>query len=146
MLIPYFLRCKQNDFPELVALCKSLGIIAELTDHDTNQPRICGINGCDWDLVFGNGQLWKGTGVFTEVEGALVEQKELIVDETGQPYIHINLLTRFDLGDRARAMAADHPELAQALSTMGKYFLLDENGKVRRPANPQCSFGIVEPV
>jgi len=126
MIKPYFLRCKQSDFPELVALGKLLGVIDEHEGH------IHGINGCDWDLVFGTGQLYQN--------GAL------IVDESGDPYLHINVLTRFDLGDKAREMAVDHPELAQALSSMGKYFLLDAEGKVRRPANPQCSFGILEPV
>jgi len=140
MIKPYFLRCKQSDFNELVSLGKLLGVIDEHEGH------IYGINGCDWDLVFGTGQLYEGTGTFTEVDGVQVEQKRLIVDENGDAYLHINLLTRFDLGDKAREMAVDHPELAQALSSMGKYFLLDAEGKVRRPANPQCSYGIFEPI
>ena len=140
MIKPYFLRCKQSDFNELVALGKILGVI------DEHEGQIHGINGCDWDLVFGTGQLYEGTGVFTEIDGIQAEQKRLIVDENGDAYLHINLLTRFDLGDKAREMAIDHPELAQALSSMGKYFLLDQDGKVRLPANPQCSYGIFEPI
>ena len=144
MMWPYFLRCKQSDFPELVALGKLLGVIAEYKD-DSGKLVQCGINGCDWDLVFGTGHLYEGTGIFTEVDGVQVEQKRMIVDENGDAYLHINVLTRFYLGDKAREMAVDHPELAQALSSMGKYFLLDVEGKVRRPANPQCSYGIFEP-
>lgn len=161
-LWPYFLRCKESDFPELVALGVLLGVIREVemdgpdVDRDDegfpidpNPPvktEIIGANGCDWDLVFGTGKLYEGTGVFTEVNGIPIEESHLIVDEMGHPYIHINILTRFDLGDRAREMAVNHPELAEALSNMGKYFLLDGEGKVRRPANPQCSYGVLEPV
>ena len=141
MITPHFPRCKESDFPELVALGRMLGIIDAYHDLDTNETRIYGINGCDWDLVFGTGKLYKGTGIFTDVDGMSVEQKTLIVDEDGLPYIHVNVNVRFDLGDKVRELAASKPELAQALSNLGKYFLLDAEGKPRRPANPQCSFG-----
>ncbi len=131
MIIPYYLRCKQSDYPELVALAKLLGIIAE---HD---GKLYGINSNDWDY---RGTLFEPSGQFEIVEGMQQPVMQPIADETGTPYVHVNVNLRFDLGERANAMAVSHPELAAALSQTGKFFILDENGKPRAPRNPQVMF------
>lgn len=141
MIYPYFLRCKQSDYAELITLGKMLGVIDEVAD-ESGDSRVVGVNACDWDY---RGELWEDDGTTSVIDGVTVNNKRLIVDENGISYLHINILTRFDLGDKARAMAVDHPELAQALSNLGKFFLLDANGKIRPPNAPQCSFGIVQP-
>ncbi len=124
--IPYFPRCKQSDFAALISVGKILGIIREITD-DNGQPVIIGINGCDWDLVFGDGVLFKNG--------------QRINDENGNAYTHVNINTRFDLLERATAMSGQYPELADALAHPGKFFILDEQGKPRKPHHPQCTFG-----
>ena len=121
MIKPYFLRCKESDYPELVSLAKDLGIIREVDGE------IFGINGCDWHLPGDDGKLY--------------ENGQYIKDEMGIPYIHCNLNLRFDLLERATALSGQYPELAAALSSPGKFFLLDDQGQPRKPKAPQCTFG-----
>ncbi len=117
MIKPYFLRCKQSDFAELVALGKLLGVIREVTEEIVTE----------WDEFF-------------DFYDTQVELLAPILDENDVAYIHINILTRFDLRERATELATQHPELAIALGQLGKFFILDEAGEPRKPKNPQCSF------
>jgi hypothetical protein len=133
MITPYYLRCKQSDYPELVALAKLLGIIAEY------DGQLYGINGNDWDY---RGTLYEPTGETVTVEGMEVALQRQIADETGTPYVHVNVNLRFDLGERARELAATSPEMAAALAQTGWFFLLDESGKPRAPRNPQVRFAV----
>ena len=116
MIYAYFFRCRQPDYPDLVALLVSLGVI----NADCR-----GINGCDWDLVFGTGQLWEGTGTFVTVDGVPTETKKLIVDTDGTPLIHVNINSRSDLREALKGC---------------KFCLLDADGYPRPPLAPQCTF------
>jgi hypothetical protein len=133
MIQSYYLRCKQSDYLDLVSLAKLLGIIAE---HD---GQMYGINGNDWDY---RGTLYEPTGETVTVEGMEVALQRPIADETGTPYLHVNVNLRFDLGERARELAVTSPEMAAALAETGKFFMLDENGRPRAPRNPQVRFAV----
>jgi hypothetical protein len=136
MIIPHYLRCKQSDFATLVSLAKLLGIIAEHTD-ESGQSHIHGINGNDWDY---RGTLYEPTGETVPGDYGPIALMRPIADETGTPYVHVNVNLRFNLAERAATMAAEYPELAAALADTGRFFLLDENGKPRAPKNPQVRF------
>lgn len=125
MIYPYFLRCRQPDYADMIALLESVGVVSELTDLDTNKPKVCGINGNDFDLVFGTGQLWEGTGTFVTVDGVPTETKRLIIDTDGTPFIHVNINSRSDLRESLKGC---------------KFCLLDADGYPRPPLAPQCTF------
>jgi hypothetical protein len=68
--------------------------------------------------------------------GLTVELTAPVRDEGGNLYIHANVVMDGSLRELAMAKAADHPELAEALSMVPRYFVTDESGQPRAPANP----------
>ena len=126
----YFLRFTESDLPAV----RQLGILlGEL--HDTDDGSLVG-NG--FVLI---GHLTKPTGeTVTDEFGNVIELRRVITDPNGNPYIHANLRTNQDLRAVAELLAAEHPEMAEALSNLGRFFLLDENGQPRTPKQPQVVF------
>jgi len=62
-----------------------------------------------------------------------------IVNPDGVPYLHANLITPHDL--RALAVASDNPEAQAALTDIGDWFIVDEEGNAVAPNNPHRIFG-----
>lgn len=65
---------------------------------------------------------------------------DVVRDENGVAYEHFNLLTPIDLLEAAQTLAQTDALVAAGLSSLQDFFVLDENGKARPPANPQCDF------
>lgn len=134
----YFIRATQQDWPELLNLGVLLG---EITIGEDGKP-----HGPGFVIVNHNGYVYKPTGETAvvspngEVEGETVELTAPVLGPDGLPYMHANLRTSQNLGEKAAELAASHPELAVALSNLGKYFLLNEEGKPRAPAQPAWVF------
>jgi hypothetical protein len=126
----YFLRFIESDLPAVRALGILLGEL-----HNTDDDSLVG-NG--FVMV---GHLYEPTGeTVTDEDGNVINLQRVIADPDGQPYIHANLRTNQDLKAVAESMAASHPELAAALSDLGRFFLLDDEGNARTPSNPQRVF------
>jgi hypothetical protein len=126
----YFLRFLESDLPEV----RILGILlGEL--HDTEDDSLVGNS---FVLV---GHLYEPTGeTTTDEDGNVIKLQRVITDPDGNPYIHANLRTNQDLKAVAEQLAADNPQMAEALSNLGRFFLLDEEGNARTPSNPQRVF------
>jgi len=126
----YFLRFIESDKPSVRALGILLGEL-----HNTDDDSLVG-NG--FVLI---GHLTEPTGkTITDEDGNVIELREVIKDPNGKPYIHANLRTNQDLRAVAEQLAVDNPEMAKALSDLGKFFLLDSEGKARAPNKPQVVF------
>jgi hypothetical protein len=126
----YFLRFIESDKPAVRALGILLGEL-----HNTDDDSLVG-NG--FVLI---GHLYAPTGeTVLDDDGNTIELREVIKDQNGQPYIHANLRTNQDLKAVAESMAVSHPELGAALSNLGRFFLLDEEGNARAPKQPQQVF------
>lgn len=128
----YFLRATTTDWPGLLSLGVLLG---EITIGEDGKPY-----GPGFVVVNHNGWVYKPTGETVVVDGETVELTAPVLGPDGQPYMHANLRTGQNLGEKAAELAESHPELAAALSDLGKYFLLDEEGKPRAPNNPAWVF------
>jgi hypothetical protein len=76
----------------------------------------------------------------TDEDGNVIKLQRVIADPDGNPYIHANLRTTQDLRAVAEQLAADNPQMAEALSDLGRFFLLDEEGNARTPSSPQRVF------
>jgi len=87
------------------------------------------------------GHLYAPTGeTILDDDSNVIELREVIKDPNGQPYIYANLRTNQDLRAVAESMAVSHPDMAAALSQLGRFFLLDEEGNARTPKQPQQVF------
>jgi hypothetical protein len=128
----YYLRSTTTDWPELLNLGVLLG---EIQLDEQGNP-----HGPGFVVVNHNGHVYKPTGETAIVEGETVELTAPVLGPDGLPYMHANLRTSQNLGEKAAELAESHPELAEALSNLGKYFLIDEEGKPRTPANPAWVF------
>lgn len=122
----YFLRSAHADRPQLLALGVLLGVLRE---HKGRHYATAG------DFVE-LGPVCRPTGETVLVDDIETALTEPVLDDNGQPYWHANLRTTINLRERAEAMAASHPELASALSQLGKYFVADESGQPRAPNHP----------
>lgn len=121
----YYLRTIPADYEQMIAIGKTLGAIVEI-DGVISAP-----NGC-WDYI---GPIYRRAGG-TDDEPVM----ESLKDADGNEYIHINLATPVDLAEAAAELAAEHPEVADGLANLGKYFLLDAEGNTVPPANPHRVF------
>lgn len=112
----YFIRTTANDYPQLIALGVLLGAIVEV-EGEIHAP-----NGA-WDYI-----------------GAIYKDEVSLKDPQGREYIHINIITPINLADAAAELAADHPEVAEAIDNLGRFFLLDAEGNARAPEQPYRVF------
>jgi len=121
----YFLRCTQSDWPELLNLGVTLGIlrITETGDH----------YGDGWDFI---GSVYRATGetVSDPETGQPIDLTAPVLAPDGLPYVHANLRLSFDLRDLASS--SDDPAVLAALGNLSRFFVVDESGAPKRPAVP----------
>jgi hypothetical protein len=121
----YYIRCRAADVPQLLALGVLLGVLAEAEGaHVAAEPGIV------WDVI---GPVHEPTGETGE-DGQPLSAP--VCDADGVPYWHANLHTPFALLERAQQLAAEHPEIAEALGAIPRWFLVDAEGRARAPASP----------
>ena len=113
----YYLRCIPADYDRMIAIGVALGAIT--VEEGVVTPTQGGV----WDYI-----------------GEIVENDAPVSDANGVPYIHINLRTPIALGETAQQMAQEHPEVAEGLSELGRFFLLDAEGNARAPSAPMRVF------
>lgn len=125
----YYLRCVEADKTLLLQLAVVLGMINDRGDP-TNEAGI-------WHEI---GPINVPTGeTTTDPEtGDEIALTAPLVDDQGRVYWHYNLTTTVDLRARAEALAVGNPALAGALSSMARFFPVDEHGNPRAPNNPHC--------
>jgi hypothetical protein len=126
----YFFRCKQSDAQTLIALGVTLGALVIHTSEETQEPIISATEGGHWDVV---GTIYRPPG---ELDSESVPVTAPIVDEKGDPYWHANLTTPINLRKRAEELAVDRPEIAEGLANIGKFFVVDDKGNPKAPAQP----------
>lgn len=122
----YHLRCLESDKPQLLAL----GVLLQVLQESEGKHHA---TAGDFVEI---GYVYRPTGETVLVDGIETALTEPVRDENGNLYWHANLRTTIDLRERAEAMAVSSPELAQALSQLGKYFVTDELGQPKVPNDP----------
>jgi hypothetical protein len=128
----YFLRFTEADLPAVRALGILLGEL-----HDTEDDSLVGNS---FVMV---GHLYEPTGeTTTDEEGNVIKLQRVITDPDGNPYIHANLRTNQDLRAVAEQLAADNPQMAEALSDLGRFFLLHEQDVFDDEGNLIASAGL----
>ena len=127
----YYIRTIAADYPAMIEIGKVLGAITEADGI------ITATNGGCWDFI---GPIHVPTGETTQTEMGPQPVMAPLLDPDGNEYIHVNLITPISLKETAIALAAAHPEVAEGLSNLGKYFLLDADGNARLPTNPHRVF------
>jgi predicted LPLAT superfamily acyltransferase len=127
----YFIRTVADDYPQLIAIGVLLGAIVEV------EGQIQAVGGA-WDYI---GPICEPRGDYVLDEwGGECEVFAAKCDPQGREYIHINIITPINLREAAVAMATAHPEVAEGLANLGKFFLLDAEGNARAPDQPYRVF------
>ena len=127
----YYLRFTATDLPTI----RSLGILlGELYDTDDGS-----LAGNDFVYI---GQLTEPTGetIMDPETAEPVSLQRIVGNEAGEPYLHANLRTHIDLRATAESMAVLNPDMAAALSTLDRFFLLDAEGQPRKPSKAKVVF------
>lgn len=125
----YFIKTTKVE--ELLGLGVYLGVL-EVKDAGGVGPVI----GVDFDII---GYIYdKSKPILTTEDGEVVY--DVLRDENNVPYWHANLLTPFSLDERARQMAAQSPTIAQAISKIPEFFVVDDSALARFPKNPARMF------
>lgn len=123
----YHIRALPADWPKLIGLGVKLGALTVSEDVVSATTPGC------WDFI---GVLHKPTGkTLTTPEGETPEMAP-VTDDKGTAYWHANLRTTVHLGAVAREMAQTDRDIAKAMKSLGKFFLLDEEGNPRAPKQP----------
>lgn len=124
----YYLRAVPATWSTLLTLGERLGAIQTIegATHATD--------GGAWDYI---GEIHRPTGAVDE-EGLPVLAP--VTDAGGAVYLHANLLTPLDLRAAAEALAPADPDIAQALATLGAFFVTDATGQAVAPAAPHRVF------
>lgn len=139
----YAIRCRMDDVPQLYALAARLGALAPLTDLEGNVlPDTYGLapeRRGGWDVI---GPILRPTGQMVTVtapDGAPLEVPEMapVLDSDGVPFWHANLRIDMDLATRAAELAPSDPAIADGLSDLARWFVVnEETGRARLPKNP----------
>lgn len=127
----YALRYIKDDEQTMLTLGVQLGAI---TIEDGTVSATGG--GC-WDYI---GEIHRPTGETTTFDEMEFPVMAPILNPEGKPYLHVNLRTPISLGETARQMAENNPDIASGLARLGDFFLLDENGDARLPNQPHRVF------
>lgn len=123
----YALRCLETDYNQLLQNAKILGAI------DIVDGKPVPVDGTTW-IELG----YKRIGE-PPLEGE-PDTRPFTTGAGGVKYVHINASTEFDIGDKAAELAAAYPEIAAGLSQLGKFFILNADGKASWPEDPMCVF------
>lgn len=141
----YFIRCIQQDYDRLLKLGEKLGAV-QLTYQEfvenpdgseptpTGAPQVTATKGGAWDYI---GHIPQDGLVDSQGEPVY----KPIADASGNPYIHVNLVTPLDLGKAAAALSDVDEGVNKAWrQDMGKFFLHDAQGNARAPSAPHRVF------
>lgn len=115
----YYIRSNTADFATVLSVGKKLGAIASTVLED-NSEHIYATEGGAWDFI----------GPIHDAEGVPLK------DVDGIEYVHVNLATPINLIERASSLSNEDPEVAELLSQLQRFFLLDEQGNARAPSQP----------
>ena len=121
----YYIRAIEQDWPKVEAL----SIMLEVAQRAESGQLV----GQGWVYI---GPIYKPTGETVIVEGQPVDLTAPVRDDLGNLYIHANLVMEGSLRELAEAKALQHPEIAEALQEIPRYFVTDENGTAVAPKNP----------
>lgn len=121
----YYIRAKQEDWPQVVAMAKMLGIVSATESGS--------LAGDGWVYV---GPICRPTGSTITVGDLKVPEAMPVIDENGVPYVHINVVYEGSLRELAESKAQDHPEIAEALGNLSRWFVTDDEDRPRAPNNP----------
>jgi len=123
----YFPKAIKQDWPLVIEALQILGML----DADEHMTEECAA----WVIV---GAYPVPTGeTRTDPEtGQAVAVTAPLTDENGNEYVHGNLTTTVDIFARAQEMAAEYPLLAEALSNLPRFIVVDADGKPKRPSRP----------
>lgn len=147
MYLDYYVRAVPSDWPLLLSLGEKLGALVvhrPTTSHTEEDGTVVQVPAGDpivaaaapgaWDFI---GELLRPTGnTVAGPDGAQMPEMVPVADANGVAYWHANLRTTVHLGSVAREMAQEDPEVAAAMSQLGRFFLLDEAGSPRLPKAP----------
>lgn len=112
------LRCIESDYPALIGLAQSMGVIS--VDGNDIKPS----EGISWDYI----------GYKEKPDGTILS------DANGNKYIHINVRTPFSVGDAVASAAALNPEIAAALGDPSRFFVTNPDGIAKDPDFPMRVF------
>jgi hypothetical protein len=122
----YYIRAIEQDWPLVESLAIALGIAQRAEQGE--------LVGQGWVYV---GAVYKPTGkTVTDETGLTVELTAPVRNPGGNLYLHANVVMNGSLRDLAESKAATNPELAAALSMIPRFFVTDQSGQPRSPANP----------
>lgn len=129
----YYIRCRPERVPELLALGVLLGVLVESEGvHAAADASIV------WDPI---GSVHEPTGEL-DAEGQPVP----VCDADGVELWHANLFTPFALLARAQQMAQERPEIAGGLAAIPELFVTDPaTGEAVPPRSPARVLLGVEP-
>ena len=143
----YYIRTIPSDWSTLLKLGEKLGAIVlnyeteQQTDEDGNvttinvgEPTISATQGGAWDFI---GEIYKPTGELDSEGNPIMTA---VKNPEGIAYWHANLITPLALGELASQTQGTDEETAQGLANLTKFFLLDEQGNARAPAEPARVF------
>ena len=112
------LRCIESDYPALLGLAQAMGVIT--MDGDTVIPE----QGIAWDYI----------GYKIKEDGSI------LMDGSGNKYVHINVRTPFSVGEAAVGAAASSPAIAAALGDPSRFFVTNPDGTAKDPEFPMRVF------
>lgn len=144
----YYIRCLPVDWDTMLALLETLGAIkltyegyetleGSETKVPIGKPTISATSGGDWDYI---GEIPEPTGVMIQTDEGEYPETAPIADAKGTPYLYANLVTPLSLGALAQQMAEENPLIAEGMSNLPKYTLLDDQGDARLPSKPYRVF------
>jgi hypothetical protein len=128
----YYIRALPKDWPTLIALGVKLGALSVHKTED-GESVVSATTPGSWDFI---GVLYRPTGNIIEAPDEDIPEMTEVTDEEGKVYWHANLRTTVHLGEMAREMAKTDKAVAKAMKSLSKYFLLDDEGNPRAPAQP----------
>ncbi|MDP2128182.1 MAG: hypothetical protein Q8K97_12480 [Pseudohongiella sp.] len=143
----YYIRTTLELWPTMLQFGVQLGVITltytefeESINEDgfpiktpIGDPIVSATHGGSWDYI---GEIQLPTGEQETVGEFTVPVVSPIKDSEGNAYLHGNLRTPINLRERAEEIAVENPSLAEAMSNLGQFFLLDGEGNARLPNNP----------
>ncbi|CAB4141117.1 hypothetical protein UFOVP412_14 [uncultured Caudovirales phage] len=118
----YYIRAKESDWPEVESLAVTLGLAKKTP---------AGLVGQGWVYI---GPVYQPTGKVSIVDGIETPETAAVRAKDGSLYLHANIV--YDGSLRALAESVTSPEVAAALQSVPKYFLVDDEGNPRSPAEP----------
>lgn len=132
-----FLKATIDNWPEVIELGILLGLLYEEKDIN-GEP-----TGRHYSIPDGYvfiGPIYEPTGqMINDPELGLIPETAPITNPQGDVYWHANLRTEINIRQRAEFLQGGHPELAQALGRLNRYFVTTGNNP-RKPNNQRFKY------